>query len=297
MKKIFVVFIALWLLFTLIFMTACYDRTADWEDILPNNLWTVTDGITLRLSQDSYLPGTTVMTLILENHSDSVMSYGQGWHFEKYINGKWCELKYKDNYGFTMEGYTLNEYDKQTFYVSAGILSEPLGIGLYRVTGCELRVAANDENLSYGGDFVHYPPYQLEFTISETAAEEPERKQPEALQIREKEDWQWYTAWDIYATYKNAGMTDWATVKGTNGLVAVLYRENTPENEILNIGDKLMLDIFDRKTGKRHEVFAELKVEYNNVSIYQDGFKVDCGDLYYCFINNDAPSIELLSSE
>jgi len=304
MKKSIIFFIVLWLLFTLVFMTACSDRGADssdWVDILPNNLWAVTDGITMRLSQDEYLPGTTEMTLILENRSDSVMSYGNGWVFKKYINGEWRELKCIDNYGFTMEGYELCEYDKKTFPISTWFLSAPLDVGLYRVTGCNLRVAADSENLSYDGDFVDYPPYQLEFIISETAVQEPDFKQPEeelaAGELRKIEDWQWYTLGDCHTMYRNAGLSDWSNVKGKNGLVAVLYRENTPENEILNIGDKLMLDIFDRKTGKRYEVFTELKFEYNKVSAYQEGFKADCGDLFYCFIENDTAKIILLTDE
>jgi len=303
MKKTIVFVIILWILFAFVFMTACYNRdgNSDWENIIPNNLWTVTDGITLRLSQDSYLPGTAKMTLILENHSETIMRYGKGWSFEKYINGKWQEVKYKDNYGFTLEGYELSEYNKTIFAITTDSLAEPLSVGLYRVTGCELRVSADSEIFSYDGDFIEHPPYQLEFTVSETADEEIEYKEETTelavWQLNEIENWQWYTLPDCWSMYENAGMTSWSTIRGKNGLIAVLYREKTPENEILNIGDKLMLDIFDRKTGKRYEISTEPKFEYNEISAYQDGFKVENDNVFYCFIDGETATTVLLSGE
>ena len=269
----------------------------------PKNLWTVKSGITLRLAQDSYLPGTTEMTLILENRSAFVMSYGQGWSFEKYINGEWRKLECIDNYGFNSLGYTLNEYDKQFFEISTWFLKEPLDVGLYRVTGCSLRVAMDSENLVWNGTFIEYPPYQLEFTVSNDAVIEPDCKpipmsELSGWQLPEIEDWQWYTWAHCNLMYRNAGFTDWTTIKseGNGRLFAVLYRENTPENEILNIGDKLKMDIFDRQTGRRYEVFTEPKFEYDKVSAYQDGFIADCGELFYCHINeNDEVVIELMN--
>jgi hypothetical protein len=55
-----------------------------------------------------------------------------------------------------------------------------------------------------------------------------------------------------------------------------------------------LLDIFDRKTGKRYEVFSEPTIKFpgfpevDEVFPYQDGFKVEYdGLLNYCFINDD----------
>ena len=122
--------------------------TAAGDAIAPNNLWTVTDGITLRLLQDAYLPNAQTMTLILENRSDSVMSYGQGWSFEKHEDGEWRTLETIENYGFTLEGYLLFDHDRKTFTIGTWFLNEPLSEGLYRVTGCSLRVAPDDQNLA-----------------------------------------------------------------------------------------------------------------------------------------------------
>jgi len=55
--------------------SACSNNDSYYSD----GVWTVTDGITLRLYQDSYPPGTTDMTLIGENRSDSVMIYDGSW--------------------------------------------------------------------------------------------------------------------------------------------------------------------------------------------------------------------------
>lgn len=259
------------------------------DEIAVNNLWTVTDGITLRLAQDSYPPNPSTMTLILENRSDSVMLYGQGWSFEKSEGGSWRKLETKANYGFTMVGYSLYDHDKKTFAIWIDFLNEPLDEGLYRVTGCSLRVAPDDQNLSYGMDYVEYPPYQLEFTVSESATPEADDMPETQLakwQLPDIEAWQWYTPWDALSMYEDAGMQFWRFVQGENGLVAILYR-NTRENEYLNAGDLLLLDIFDRKTGKRYEVFTEPTVESQKVLAYKDGFRVNCGSLLYCFINDD----------
>jgi len=87
------------LLFLII--TAAYGCGAD-SGIAPNNTWTVAEGITLKLLQDSYPPNTNTMTLVLENRSDSIMSYGKGWYFEKFKHGKWRRLKIMQQNAFTM---------------------------------------------------------------------------------------------------------------------------------------------------------------------------------------------------
>ena len=74
-------------------------------------------------------------------------------------------------------------------------------------------------------------------------------------------------------------------------LVAILYR-NSRENEYYNIGDMLLLDVFDRKTGIRYEVFSEPSVETESVIPYRDGFRIDSGNLQYCYVD-DSGSIVL----
>jgi len=267
------------------------------EQEAPNNIWTVTDGITLRLVQDSYLPGTEAMTLILENRSDSVMSYGQGWSFEKNENGIWRELETIEDYAFTSEGYTLYNRAKNTFTIPTWFLNEPFSEGLYRITGCTLRVAPDDENLSWEGDNVDYPRYQLEFIISDSASPEPDI-------TSEKEDWQWYTPSEIIGIYESPTTQVYSYIQGANGLVAVALYDPTEHSlfEDTNLGkDIFWMDIYDRKTGSRYEALTEPTIEFSSnwplIWPYQDGFKVDTGDLLYIFLNNSGvPEIQYLTN-
>ena len=145
------------------------------NDVVLNNFWTVTDGITIRLLQDHYPPNTSKMTLVLENNSDSVMMYGQGWSFEKYEDGVWRSLETINSYGFFMLGHTLNDHDRNTFPIWNGFLKEPLNEGLYRVAGrWPLKIAPDVNSLNNNENIIEYPPYKLEFIISKYAAEEPE---------------------------------------------------------------------------------------------------------------------------
>lgn len=261
----------------------------DREEAFPG-AWTITDGITVRLLQQAYPVGVKQMTLVLENRSDSVMSYGRGWFFEGKVDGKWEKLPVMENYGFTEEGYLLCEHDKNFLTITTDVLKFPLTAGTYRVTGRTVRVAPNEENIGYGMDYVEYPPFELEFTVSEAATAEPPPEEQGLMewQLPEIESWRWYTPWACASMYDRSGMNAWQTLQGKNGLVAVLYREDTPENEMLNIGDRLMMDIFDRKTGKRYPVYTELTVESENIWPHEDGFKVDRdGVAYYCRLNSD----------
>ena len=287
-------------------------------DFVPDNSWTVADGITLRLLQDCYPPGTVTMTMILENRSDSIMMYGRGWHYEKYFDGDWRMVETIENYAFTLEGYTLYNRDKNAFTIDAGFLMEPLSEGCYRVTGCSLRVARDGQNLSWGGDYVEYPPYQLEFVVSANATAEPPGIEtvntysatgidPGDTQVvplsewtlPEIENWQWYTPWAFLPLYYSAGMEVPFFTSGNNGLVAIIYRMASEiDLHSYSVFDELfLLDIVDRKTGKRYEVLTEPSIKYPpsyEIWQYRDGFKIILdGVLFFCFIDDD-DSVEIV---
>jgi len=253
----------------------------------PHNLWTVTPGITLRLAQDSYPVATSEFTLILENRTDFVMHYGQGWEFERYQFGGWRPVKTIANYAWHAIGYTLQQRSKQTVVIPTFHLDKPLGPGLYRITGCSLRVARDDDYLGYTKAYQEYGLYQLEFQISESASPEPEA--PEqilgAWQLPAIEDWQWYTPWDCIDMYERSGMHVWQYLQNGKGLVAVLYRPKQAGRH-LQPGDKFSLDLFDRQTGRRYVVFSELTVETVDVTNYQDGFLVVSDGQWYCWIDS-----------
>ena len=253
------------------------------------------DGITIRLSQDYYPTNINQMTLVLENRSDSVMMYGNGWSFEKYENGKWWNLALEEGFAYTLEGILLFDHDKNIFRIPDYFFREPFSEGLYRVTGCSLWVTPESGNSGGENNDVEFPPYQCEFVVSETAVQESEATPVTALlpwQLPEKEDWEWYPPGTGFSLYASAGMQVWQCVQGDYELVAILYRNST-ENEYYNAGDLLLMDIFDRSTGKRYEVFTEPTVAIEKVEPYQDGFKIDSGDFYYCCID-DSDCVVLL---
>jgi len=272
-----------------------------------HTLWTVTDGVTLRLKQDSYPPDTETITLVLENHSDSVILYGQSCSFEKYENGKWSELETVPDASYSAAGNTLFDHDQCTLSISTDCLkTHPLSEGTYRLTGSALTAMPYDPVQLYGCGMrgQYYPPYQLEFTISDTAPEDAATVPEEHLsrwQLPEKDDWQWYTPTDCVKMYKDADMEPFYYPEGENGLMAVVYGDNK-DNAVsgMKAGDLLLMDIFDRKTGERYKVFPEPLVEYpgtEEVYPYLDGFEAKCGDmLFYCFINSaDKVEITLLN--
>lgn len=248
-----------------------FDSEKEQSDALHDlvSQWTVTDGITLRLMNSRFPEGVEKMTLVMENRTDNVMLYGNGWSFEQYNNGKWIPLQNKENVAFTAEGYTLYDHRRDVFHISTFALEKPLTEGLYRVTGCSLRVASDDENLSYGGNYTDYPPYKLEFAVKKDAL--PDRGLPEEPTLpgglAQKEDWEWYTPWESVALFEGIGQTVWQLVQGNgdDGLVALLCRPDTPENQYLEPEDKLSLHLFDRRTGRILTLFDTLSVEQDHV--------------------------------
>jgi len=253
-----------------------------------DNTYTVADGITLSLEYDNYPENVQSMKMTLENRTDNVMLYGNGWSFEKYSykngNETWKTVETKDDVAFTAEGYTLSEYDKQTFVIPTSFLKNGLSEGLYRVTGCSLRVAEDENNLSAGGQYTDYPPYVLEFVVTKDS-ESPANSEiiEGGSALPKKEDWQWYTVWNAEKLYRQNGYMIWQFVENENGLIAVLFREDTLENEYLNEGDTLMLDIFDRKTGEIVHVFENKYLELNSVTPLEDGsFEIIKDNVTYC---------------
>ncbi len=148
--------------------------TAEDAPLSPASSWAVTEDITLSLLQSSYPVGTEQMTMVLENRGTQVMLYGQGWSYEKYVDGQWQAVETIEDYGFDAVGYILQPGQTAAFSIGAWFLAQPLEAGYYRVTGCALRVAADEEDLSYGGNYTDCPAYQLEFLVTEEAQPEPD---------------------------------------------------------------------------------------------------------------------------
>ena len=152
----------------LIAMPAC-SSTDSWEDSsgLYGGVWKVKDGITVRFLQDTYPPDIGTMTLVFENRTEYVMMFGHGWSFQRYENGRWHDLEVIFEPVFWLVGYMLYEHDRKALRVGTDFLVKPLDEGLHRLTGIPLRI-------SRGGNHVEFPPYQIEFMVSNDATEEPD---------------------------------------------------------------------------------------------------------------------------
>ena len=259
----------------------------------PVNEWTVADGITLHLLQDEYPAGVSVMTLVLENRSDLAMSYGGGWNYEKWIDGKWQPLANKENMGWTAEAYYLFDHSKATFKVSTAALKEKLTPGLYRVTSCfSLFTAKDDYNLHRGGEgFVEHPPYQLEFLVSSNAASEAKVKDNwlDKRNLPEIEDWEWYAPTVPITMYTNFSKTVWGGKQLSDGIMVLCWKERSV-NESLSMDDRFKLDVFDRKTGEFFNVIKDpVVLPEGDITETDNGFSVttETGRAEICFENGD----------
>ena len=248
--------------------------------------YNISDGITAYLEFDNYPKDVKNLKVYLENKSDNIMLYGNGWSFEKYTDGKWESLETKENYGFTAEGYMLYEYDKNEVIIPLSHLKKSLSEGLYRVTGSNISIGKNNEDIS---SYKDVSGYVLEFKIEKNSSSPP---YSEISEDTTKEDWQYYTPYDVEKIYTDNGLSVWRYINSGSRYIALLYRENTPENEYLNEGDKLLLDIFDRKTGEIYTVYSNPEVLINSVTAENNGFNIENnGNIYFAFIENDKLNI------
>lgn len=235
----------------------------------------VAEAITLRLKQEAYPVGVQQMTLVLENRSDSVLLYGQGWSFARWENDAWQPLDNREDAAFTSEGHILYDHSRALFPISTFALATPLTEGLYRVTGCALRTAQNDENLGADGSYTDHPAYELVFRVATDAqAESPSQDNKiGANGLPNKEDWEWYAPGSCIAFYETRGYRVWQLVQDDwdGSFVAVLYRENSPENEVLGENALLSLDLFDRTTGDTFSVFGKPMVRQDQVYASETG--------------------------
>lgn len=262
----------------------CAPRAVDFAALpAPAESYEVCEGITLRLAQREYPVGVQSLTMLMENRGDSVMLYGNGWSFERWQDGGWQPLENRENAAWTAEGYTLMERSMASFNISTFALKEPLKEGLYRATGCALRVAEDDGNLSYGGEYTEYPPYRLEFLVKEGACPEPppaeDGEEPGGLP--HKEDWEWHTPWELLSHYEGRGRCVWQYMQEDSGLMAMLWREGSVSDG-LNAGDKLGLAIGDRATGRIWEVLPRYTLEQDGIRAVEGGFAFDTerGEVY-----------------
>ena len=141
---------------------------ANREEPDPKPVWTRDEGVTIRLLQDTYPVGIERLTLLLENQTDSVLSYGDQIHIEKYENGFWQAVEMAENIFWLDEAYRFPPHSTQALTADFWYLARPpLGEGLYRIT----------ESLHSGNAYTPYAlriNWQLSFRVSADAQPEPD---------------------------------------------------------------------------------------------------------------------------
>ena len=278
-KTVVTIFVIIAVLLPAILSSGC---AADAEPD-PNNTWTVTDGLTYELLQDSYPPEVKEITVVMENRSDMVMRYGEGYYFEKYSGGEWrLANRLNNNQGFYDLGYSLTDHSRNTFVLQVNNTTSPLSGGLYRVIGSgNLDLISSSEYIAGSEDYVEHPPWQLEFRISKGADAAPDDEPG-------KKEWEWYVPDDVYDEDFAKNIKQFVT--GENGLVAVLIKDEL-DGSFDTDGVKNTIEIFDRKTGARYEVLLDEVAELYNLEAYKDGFLIECDYLYY-FTLSDSRQLE-----
>ena len=228
-----------------------FSETADSSDAAeiprePNYKWN-SGPISVYLDQAEFPVGVKNINITLENHSDGSLTYGESYAFEKYVDGDWMDVS--GNMAFTSVGYALEEYDKETFFINTEYFPEPLGVGLYRIIGSELRYCEKGNDTSYGQDYEDLGSYVLEFAVTEDAKTAPEPLDTINDSVGtspKKEDWQWYSIWDMI-DQQTVTPTYAKTIDGP--YFAYMAGNGNHFSEVPNT--QFTLDVYDRSTGNK----------------------------------------------
>lgn len=127
----------------------------------PVSAWTVTDGITFSLLQETYPVGTERLTMVLENRTDLELTYGEAYSFQQYTDGQWRDVDRRAYAGWKDIAWILQPHSAQSFAIEA----QPLEEGLYRVIGTKIRLSPLEEIV---------PAWQVEFRVAAEGQPEPD---------------------------------------------------------------------------------------------------------------------------
>jgi hypothetical protein len=225
----------------------------------------------------------------MENRSEYVMIYGYGFVWEQYLGGEWVRLALRDDVAYIGIGMTLNDREAKTFFASTFSLQEPLSEGLYRISRWNpIRIAQDEQNLGWDGNFIERPTYKLEFVVCHSASPEPRPIAPE------RQYWQWYSPWEWYDDMLGEHVMWFISGKNEGrNLVGILY---TDSRDFSWYGQSetgsLFMRIFDRKTGEMYDIFERPPLRPDVFSAYEyeglHGFKLCFGDYQiFATLTND----------
>jgi len=137
----------------------------------PAHIWTVTEGITIRLESGTVPAGAEELVVIYENSTDNLtVNYASGVTIEKYEDGEWHGLKYIHAIGWSDMNKWLSPNSINEHTISQlSILEEPLSSGRYRIRGrpgIDVSSTWNDGITPRDEvEWEPFPPYILEFVV------------------------------------------------------------------------------------------------------------------------------------
>lgn len=135
------------------------------EELEPVTVWSEPSGVTLSLLQESYPVGVQEITLVLDNRSSGEICYGEHFSCQRFVDGAWQDVPFKDRTGFHDIAYGLQADSVWTLPLNMALLEEPLEEGLYRLAGQEIYYRDSGEESE---------PWQLDFRVTAEAQPEPD---------------------------------------------------------------------------------------------------------------------------
>lgn len=135
------------------------------EEPEPVTVWSEPSGVTLSLLQENYPVGVQEITLVLDNRSGGEICYGEHFSCQRFVDGAWQNVPFKDRTGFHDMAYGLQADSVWKLRLDIGLLDQTLGEGLYRLTGQEIDYRDSGEKSE---------PWQLDFRVTAEAQPEPD---------------------------------------------------------------------------------------------------------------------------
>lgn len=139
------------------------------EEPKPVTVWSGWPGVTLSLLQENYPVGVQEITLVLDNRSDGELCYGEHYSCQRFVDGTWQDVPFKDRVFFHDVAYCLQADSVWILRLDMALLEQPLEEGLYRLTGQEVDLRETDGNTKETSG-----PWQLDFRVTAEAQPEPD---------------------------------------------------------------------------------------------------------------------------
>lgn len=139
------------------------------EEPEPVTVWSGWPQVTLSLLQESYPVGVQKITLMLDNRSDGELRYGEHFSCQRFVDGTWQDVPFKDRVFFHDVAYCLQADSVWILRLDMALLEQPLEEGLYRLTGREVYLRETEGNTKEASE-----PWQLDFRVTAEAQPEPD---------------------------------------------------------------------------------------------------------------------------